>query len=181
MIKIDAVSLPSLKLGHSSTAQVGDKLYTLGNPLGVFQNTLSEGLLSGIRQMDGYKMFQLSAPISHGSSGGPVFNTQGEVIGIVDATISEGQNLSFAIPIDYAAGMMDARELQSLAAFYEPEEKPAEPAPTAAPTKEPTMAASPSASMKQDAVTYLGTKMGVWTKEDAELELGEPIDRRTVL
>jgi hypothetical protein len=163
------------------TVQVGDKLFTLGNPLGVFQNTLSEGLLSGIRQMDGYKMFQLSAPISHGSSGGPVFNGQGDVIGIVDANISEGQNLNFAIPIDYAAGMMDSRELQSLATFYEPEEKPAEPsaAPlTKEPTKESTMAASPSASMKQDAVTYISTKMGIWTKEDAEFELGEPFDRR---
>jgi serine protease Do len=62
LLKIKAVDLPYLKLGHSVSAQVGDKLYTLGNPLGALQNTLSEGLLSGIRQMDGYKMFQLSAP-----------------------------------------------------------------------------------------------------------------------
>src|SRR6202008_670486 len=62
LLKIKTVDLPCLKLGHSNSAQVGDKLYTLGNPLGVFQNTLSEGLLSGIRQMDGHKMFQLSAP-----------------------------------------------------------------------------------------------------------------------
>jgi hypothetical protein len=45
------------------------------------------------------------------------------VIGIVKATIEEGQNLNFAIPIDYAAGMMNARELHSLASFYEPEEQ----------------------------------------------------------
>ena len=176
-LKIDAVGLSYLTLGHSSSVQVGDKLYTLGNPLGVFQNTLSEGLLSGIRQMDGYKMFQLSAPISHGSSGGPVFNTQGEVIGIVDATLSEGQNLNFAIPIDYAAGMLDARELQSLATFFEPEEKKEE-AESTPPTKEPTVAVSPSASIKQDALTYLGTKIGIWTKQDAGLELGNPVDRR---
>lgn len=177
LLKIDAVNLPCLKLGRSADLQVGDKLYTLSNPLGAFfQNTISEGLLSGIRQMDGYKMFQLSAPISHGSSGGPVFSAKGDVIGIVDATIAEGQNLNLAIPIDYAAGMLDARELQSLASFYEPEEKSAEPAPP--PAKEQTLAPTPSASLKQDAVTYLGSKIGIWSKEDAEVELGKPIDRR---
>src|SRR6267378_242164 len=175
LLKIKAVDLPFLKLGHSNVAQVGDKLFTLGNPLGVFQNTLSEGLLSGIRQMDGYKMFQLSAPISHGSSGGPVFDARGEVVGIVEATISEGQNLNFAIPIDYAAGMLDSKEVQPLSAFYEPEDTKQ---PVAAPPKEPTSVASPSTSIKQDAFTYLGTKIGVWTKEDAELELGKPVDRR---
>ena len=175
LLKIKAVNLPYLKLGHSNSAQIGDKLYTLGNPLGVFQNTLSEGLLSGIRQMDGYKMFQLSAPISHGSSGSPVFNAQGDVIGIVEALISEGQNLNFAIPIDYAAGMLDSSNVQPLSAFYEPEEtkQPPEPAP-----KEQASAVSPSSSMRQDAFAYLGTKVGIWTKEDAEVELGKPVDRR---
>lgn len=119
---IDAANLAYLRLVRSATAQIGDRLYTLGTPLGFLQNTLSEGLLSGVRQMDGYKLFQLSAPISPGSSGSPVFNAQGEVIGIVKATIEEGQNLNFAIPIDYTTGMMNAR-LQSLSSFYEPEEQ----------------------------------------------------------
>jgi hypothetical protein len=176
-LKIDAVNLPYLKLGNSSSVQVGDKLYTLGTPLGLFQNTLSEGLLSGIRQADGYKMLQLSAPISHGNSGGPVLNTEGEVIGIVDLTFSEGQNLNFAIPIDNAAGMLGARELQRLSDFYEPEEKEpiAEPAVAA---KTPPATPAPSASIKQDAVSYIATKIGIWSKEDAEVELGKPIDRR---
>jgi hypothetical protein len=180
LVKIKAVDLPFLNLGHSNFVQVGDKLFTLGNPLGVFQNTLSEGLLSGIRQMDGYKMFQLSAPISHGSSGGPVFDARGEVVGIVEATISEGQNLNFAIPIDYAAGMLSSKEVQPLSAFYEPEETK-QPSEVAAPPKEATSAASPSVSIKQDAFTYLGTKILVWTKEDAEVELGKPIDRRDAI
>lgn len=182
LLKIKAVSLPYLKLGHSSSAQVGDKLYTLGNPLGLFQNTLSEGLLSGIRQMDGYKMFQLSAPISHGSSGSPVFNGQGDVIGIVEALISEGQNLNFAIPIDYAAGMLDSRDLQPLSAFFEPEEtKEAAKSSDSGNAKEQASAISPSESMKKDAVTYIATKMGIWTKEDAEIELGKPFDRRDAI
>jgi hypothetical protein len=177
LLKIDAVNLSYVTLGRSAAAQIGDKLYTLGTPLGVFQNTLSEGLLSGIRQMDGYKLFQVSAPISHGSSGGPVFNANGEVIGIVDATVSEGQNLNFAIPIDYASGMLDARELQSLRDFYEPEEKPTDSGPSPAQAAA-VAAASPSSKLKEDTVTYLSSKLGIWTKEDAELELGPPIDRR---
>src|SRR5208283_2501856 len=80
-LKIKAVNLPYLKLGRSASVQVGNKLFAIGNPFGL-ENTLSEGLLSGIRQVD-YKLFQLSAPVSPGSSGGPVLTTQGEVIGIV--------------------------------------------------------------------------------------------------
>jgi hypothetical protein len=178
-LKIDAINLPFLSLGHSVSAQVGDKLYTVGTPLDpFFQNTLSEGLLSGIRQMDGYKLFQLSAPISHGSSGGPVFSSQGDVIGIVKATVEEGQNLNFAIPIDYASGMLGARELQRLSDFYEPEEKPTvSPEPTLA-AKTATAVPAASAAMRQDAVSYLTNKLGIWTAEDAQVELGKPIDRR---
>jgi trypsin-like peptidase len=178
LLKIKAVSLPYLRLGHSGSAQVGDKLYTLGNPLGVFQNTLSDGILSGIRQMEGYKIFQLSAPISHGSSGSPVFNLQGEVIGIVEATLPEGQNLNFAIPIDYAAGMLDSRTVQPLSAYYEPEEKQEA---AQSPAKEQTSVSSPSEAIKKDAFSYLGGKVGVWTEVDAELELGKPVDRRDAI
>jgi hypothetical protein len=184
LLKIDAVNLTPLKLGNSFTTQIGDKVYTLGSPLGFLQNTLSEGLLSGVRQMDGYKLFQLSAPVSHGSSGGPVLNASGEVIGLVDLTISEGQNLNFAIPIDYAAGMRNAREIQYLADYYEPEEKqPVEtktPAPASETVAKPASAPAvlPSAAIKQDAITYLANKMGIWTLEDSEVELGKPLDRR---
>lgn len=184
LLKIDAVNLVPPRLGNSSTSQIGDKVYTLGTPLGFLQNTFSEGLLSGVRQMDGYKLFQLSAPISHGSSGGPVLNASGEVIGLVDATISEGQNLNFAIPIDYAAGMRNARELQYLADYYEPEEKPrAEtraPPPASETAAKPASAptALPAGALKQDAIIYLANKMGIWTLEDSEIELGKPLDRR---
>ncbi len=185
LLKIKAVNQPFVKIGHSGGAQVGDKLYTLGNPLGVFQNTLSDGILSGIRQMDGYKLFQISAPISHGSSGSPVFNSSGEVIAIVEATLSEGQNLNFAIPVDYAAGMLDSTQTRSLESIYEPEapekaadSKPATSNAPAATAMQPASAPVPSQAMKTDLITYVSTKMGVWTKEDAEVELGPSVDRR---
>lgn len=179
LIKIKAVNQPFVKLGHSNAAQVGDKVYTLGNPLGVFQNTLSDGILSGVRQMDGYKLFQLSAPISHGSSGSPVFNSLGEVIAIVQATISEGQNLNFAIPIDYAAGMLSSTQTHPLESVYEPEEpKKVAESRSSSPDLQPTSAPNPSQAMKADPLTYISNKIGIWTKEDAELELGPPLDRR---
>jgi hypothetical protein len=100
------------------------------------------------------------------------------VIGIVEALVSEGQNLNFAIPIDYAAGMPDSREIQPLSAFYEPPE----PKQTQEPTpKEQASMAAPSASIKQDAFTYVGTKIAIWTKDDAEVELGTPVDPRDAI
>ncbi|MBL8196299.1 MAG: trypsin-like peptidase domain-containing protein, partial [Blastocatellia bacterium] len=120
LIKIRAVELKALTLGKSVTTEVGEKVYCLGNPLGALRNTLSEGIISALRAGDGYKYFQISAPISHGSSGSPVMNSKGEVIGIAVASIEEGQSLNFAIPIDYAKGMLTATGLQTLASIYEP-------------------------------------------------------------
>jgi hypothetical protein len=184
LLKIDAVNLVPLRLGNSSTSQIGEKVYTLGSPLGL-QNTFSEGLLSGVRQLDGYKWFQLSAPISHGNSGGPVLSSSGDVIGIVVATVEEGQNLNFAIPIDYAAPMRSARELHYLMDYYEPREKQPPETRTSSPASDTAAAkppsapiVMPSAALKQDAITYVANKMGIWTLEDSSLELGQPLDRR---
>jgi hypothetical protein len=185
-IKIKAVDLPCLTLGRSASVQVGDAVFALTSPLGLLQNTLSQGLVSGIREGDGYRYFQMSAPISHGSSGGPVLNARGEVIGIAFATIQEGQNLNFAIPIDYARGMLSSNQPQPLAAFYEPE-KPTgserQPSTTETPAAEPPASASnapanPSEEMKQGSFAYLEKKIGKWTEVDARKELGSPLRYR---
>ncbi len=179
LIKIKAVGLTPLKLGHSNAVQVGDTMYALGNPLGLFQNTLSEGILSSIRQADGYRLFQLSTPISHGSSGSPVFDSQGEVVGIIESTIEEGQNLNFAIPIDYAAGMLGSRSPRSLEATYEPPDPADEPAPTKSEQVQPTTAAvQPSAALKSDLLDYVSQKIALWTEDEAEREFGAPIAQR---
>jgi hypothetical protein len=182
LIKIEAVDLTPLKPGHSASVQVGDKLYVLGNPLGLFENTLSEGILSGIRQADGYKLFQISTPISSGSSGSPVFDAQGEVVGIVKATMDEGQALNFAIPIDYAAGMLGAQHTpRSLAAIYEPPGPAAGNKSNSNEATEPTTAAEPSDALKSDAPDYLAQRIGMWAKNDADKELGEPYAQRNAV
>lgn len=182
LIKIKGFGLPYLKLGRSQDVEVGETIYSLSNPLGVFQNTLSQGILSGIRAGDGYRYFQISAPISHGSSGGPIFNSRGDVIGIAVATIEEGQNLNFAVPIDYARGMvLSMGSAKSLASIYEPEpEKPTE-TPTKAggpPSSPVTSKAGVSDEMKKSSYWYVESKLNVWTRKEAEAELGDPIRDR---
>jgi trypsin-like peptidase len=182
LIKIKAFGLPFLKLGRSQDVEVGETVYSLSNPLGVFRNTLSQGIVSGIRPGDGYKYFQISAPISHGSSGGPIFNSKGEVIGIAVATIEEGQNLNFAVPIDYARGMvLSMGSAKSLASIYEPEpEKPVQSATTAGGPPASSVASNVviSDEMKKSSFWYVQSKLHVWTRKEAEAELGEPVRSR---
>ena len=78
--------------------RVGEPVVAIGNPMG-FEGTVSEGILSGIRSMaEGRQRYQITAPISPGSSGGPVLNATGEVVGVATFTWKEGQNLNFAVP-----------------------------------------------------------------------------------
>jgi hypothetical protein len=188
VVKIRAVELPTLKLGHSADIQVGDPVYSLSSPLGLFQNTLSEGIISGVREFDGYRLFQTTAPISHGSSGGPILNAAGEVIGITAATVSEGQNLNFAIPIDYVKGMLAySSPPKPLTAIYEPEPKPEEKKstesnkpsagqqPSATPEIGKTSMDLPKAVKDVGMSIYLERQLDTWTAEDAQALLGTPI------
>lgn len=74
----------------------GQKVVAIGSPLGLF-NSVSDGIISGFREIDGVDMIQFTAPISHGSSGGAVLNMSGEVIGISTAGIDRGQNINLAV------------------------------------------------------------------------------------
>jgi hypothetical protein len=77
--------------------EVGSRIYAIGSPNGL-TGTISEGIVSSIRNMEGIEMIQITAPISPGSSGGPVLDNNGNVIGIAKGTFSSGQNLNFAVP-----------------------------------------------------------------------------------
>ncbi len=97
IIKINATNLPVCALGDSDKVQVGDKVVTIGNPLGI-QNVVSEGIVSKIWETG---LIQITAPISPGNSGGPLFNMSGEVVGINTFQSTVGQNLNFALPINW--------------------------------------------------------------------------------
>ncbi len=106
VIKIEGRNLPSLELGRSSTIRTGERVIAVGSPEG-FLNTVSDGLYNGLRELDdGMDWILTTAPISSGSSGGPLLNMDGSVIGITTASIEEGQNLNLCIPIEVVKGLI---------------------------------------------------------------------------
>ena len=98
--------LQPLTLGDSSIIKKGETVVAIGSPLGI-KNTVSTGNLSG-RLMDAnMDVLQFTAPISSGSSGGALFDNNGNVIGITFASYVDGQNLNLAIPIELAVKLYD--------------------------------------------------------------------------
>jgi hypothetical protein len=127
--------MPTLPLGDSSKVAAGQKIVAIGNPLGVFENTVSEGLISSIRQLcekkddncpGEYTLLQISAPISQGSSGGPLFNLSGEVVGITTAIIAQGQLINFAMPANYLKPLLQNQQAIALDDFAKASRKTAE-------------------------------------------------------
>ena len=104
VIQVDGSGFDYLKIGDSNTAVGGATIYAIGSPEGL-DNTISEGLISNpSRVLDGVPYIQISAPISHGSSGGALINKNGDVIGITSAGFADGQNLNLALPISVIDG-----------------------------------------------------------------------------
>jgi S1-C subfamily serine protease len=116
----DRVELPSalaaVRLGSSSGVKMGDRVATISSPKGL-SNTVSDGLVSSIRQEGERRLIQTTAPISSGSSGAPLFNTKGEVIGLTTLQMREGQNLNFAVPIENVTDLLQSRDDLPLAEF----------------------------------------------------------------
>ena len=106
ILKISVPEAQVISLGDSDTVQVGTPIYAVGNPRGL-EGTFSQGIISSIRKVGTDKILQLTAPISPGSSGGPVLNDKGHVIGVSVATFRGGQNLNFAIPSNYLKKLME--------------------------------------------------------------------------
>lgn len=110
VIKLASAAKSFLLMGNSDRVRVGEELVAIGSPLGL-QNTLSEGIVSGIRN----GIIQMSNPISPGSSGGAVFDRCNDVVGISVATVTAGQNLNFAVPINWAKPYLNGQNAKALA------------------------------------------------------------------
>jgi hypothetical protein len=99
IIKVDGRSLPFLQLGDIDNLRVGDHVIAIGSPLGL-EGTVSDGIVSALRDVGNMKWIQTTAPVSHGNSGGPLLDMNGHVVGVITwgVNLKLGQNLNFAAP-----------------------------------------------------------------------------------
>ena len=114
VIKIETQGLPAASLGDSATLEVGDLIVAIGNPLGKLGGTVTEGIISALERditIDGKEMslLQHSAAVNPGNSGGGLFNSSGQLIGIVNAKYSDTsyEGLGFAIPLSTAIPVIE--------------------------------------------------------------------------
>ena len=119
ILKIEATDLPTLAIGNSDHIELGQTAVAIGNALGLFSNTVSKGIISGLGRKISAALgqggmienlrhvIQTDVAINQGNSGGPLVNLDGEVIGINTAIIFGAQNIGFALPINWAKADLD--------------------------------------------------------------------------
>ena len=105
VLQVSASDVQPLPFGDSDTVKTGEEVYTVGNPKGL-EGAFSAGHISNVRGEGANKIIQFTAEISPGSSGGPLVNRQGQVIGVATMNLEGGQNLNFAIPSNYLKALL---------------------------------------------------------------------------
>lgn len=102
LLKIQKKGTKPLILGRSDDIKVGDRIFTIGNPIGI-KYTVTSGIISN-KEIDFFQLgraFQIDAAVNPGNSGGPLFDERGQVIGVVFAGVPQYQNINFAIPFQW--------------------------------------------------------------------------------
>jgi Flp pilus assembly protein TadD len=95
----------------TATPEEGERIFVIGNPLRL-EGSVSDGIVSAVREVPSLgKIIQITAPISHGNSGSPVFNMKGQVVGIVTIRVMNGQNINLALGVSRAAGLSPGQKL----------------------------------------------------------------------
>jgi len=107
IIKVNGKNLPFLSLAEVDKIQVGDHVVAIGSPLGL-EGTVSDGVVSAVRDVNSKKWIQTTAPTSHGNSGGPLLDMSNHVVGVITAGVNPelGQNLNFAVPCNEVASLV---------------------------------------------------------------------------
>lgn len=105
VLQVDEKDLPFVTMGDSDSLEVGELAVAIGNPFGDLAGTVTVGVISAQDrtvsiQGSTYSLLQTDASINSGNSGGPLVNSYGEVIGITNAKVSEGEGIGFAIPVN---------------------------------------------------------------------------------
>jgi len=106
-LRPSGLTLPPVEVRPSSKLATGEHVYAIGSPEGL-ELTFSEGVISALRETEGVRMIQTSAPISPGSSGGGLFDAQGNLVGVTSFYLKEGQSLNFALPGEWVSGMLSS-------------------------------------------------------------------------
>jgi S1-C subfamily serine protease len=102
----------TIELAHDLPDE-GETIFVIGNPLKL-EGSVSDGIVSAVREVpNSYRIIQITAPISHGNSGSPVFNLKGQVLGVVTVKVTNGQNINLAIAAARVA-QLTAGKLQPL-------------------------------------------------------------------
>jgi hypothetical protein len=104
LVRVSGAHVQPLPLSPQGWADVGDDVYVAGNPEGL-EGTFSRGIISSLRQGEG--LIQFDAPVSPGSSGGPVVDGRAQVVGVTVASVRQGQNLNFAVPSQYLRALLE--------------------------------------------------------------------------
>ena len=112
ILKFKASDVPFLTLGNSTTVVEGQKVIVIGNPTGL-TGTVSDGIISALRE--NRSLIQITAPISPGSSGSPVIDENGDVIGVATLQSAEGQNLNFAIAVENVSAALAKVQSEQIA------------------------------------------------------------------
>lgn len=154
----DGEKYNSLELGGEEELKRGQPVVTIGSPKGL-QNTVAYGNISAFPTLDGIKQIQITAPISHGSSGGCLFDDNGKVIGITSSAYEEGQNLNFAIPIEQLQNLYnqwDKTSYEHLGTKRSWDMVGITPTPVATNTPSPTPSPSPKPTAQATTITSTG-------------------------
>jgi len=110
VLSVDGSGLAEVPLGDSDRLRPGDEIIAIGTPVAVeLGHTVTKGIVSSVRRLtSGVKILQTQTPVSQGNSGGPLFNSAGEVVGIVSFQVRPelGQNLNFAVAVNELHGML---------------------------------------------------------------------------
>jgi S1-C subfamily serine protease len=94
-------------LGTSAAIRIGEEVIAIGTPLGFLQNSVSRGIVSGLREVGGATLVQTDAAVNPGNSGGPLLDRDGAVIGIIKSGFVGSNGLSFAVAVDQVRGVLD--------------------------------------------------------------------------
>ena len=107
LLSVAGARMPPLSFGSLRDVSAGDEVVTIGCPLG-FEFSVSSGVVSSIRDSDlGYPLIQTDVPVNPGSSGGPLFDSRGRVVGIIKSSVAGRERIHFALPADLGAALVD--------------------------------------------------------------------------